>query len=59
MLAVVFWATLGTLIAVFLKIALRSDAGFGAVGRGRLGRRELRRGAGVPPVAIPPRHIYR
>jgi len=57
-LAVLSWVSLGALVAVFLKIALRPDAGFGAVGQGAL-RRKLPPRAGMPPVAIPPRHVSR
>ena len=38
-LAVLSWVSLGALVAVFLKIALRPDAGFGAVGQGALRRK--------------------
>ena len=34
-LLVLFWGTLAALVAVFLRMALRSDAGWGAGGRGR------------------------
>jgi len=55
-LAVLFWGTLAVLVAVFLRMALRSDAGFGAVGRGTRDR-NLPPRVGIPPVAMPPRHV--
>ena len=54
-LAVLFWASLAGLAILFVRMAMRSDAGYGAVGRGR-DRRRLTR-AGISPVAVPPRHV--
>lgn len=34
-LAILCWATLAALVAVFLRMAMRPDAGFGAGGAGR------------------------
>lgn len=55
-LAVLCWGTLTVLVAVFLGMSLRPDAGFGAAGRGRPSRKVPPR-SGIPPVAIPPRHV--
>lgn len=52
-LAVLSWATLAVLLGAFLRMVLRSDAGFGAAGRGR---HESRPERGSPP-AIPPRSV--
>jgi len=54
-LAVLCWASLAGLTTLFLRMAMRSDAGFGGAGRGRERGKPTR--AGITPVAVPPRHV--
>jgi hypothetical protein len=56
-LAVLFWATFLATVVALLRIALRPDAGYGAVGRGKFWRSRIPPRTGVTPVAIPPRHV--
>ncbi len=52
-LAVLCWATLAVLVAVFLRMAMRPDAGFGAGGQGR-NRRPGRPAKRSSPATSPP-----
>jgi hypothetical protein len=47
---VLSWATLAVFLIVFLRMALRPDAGFGAAGRGRKRPHGLRPGG--TPAAV-------
>jgi hypothetical protein len=55
-LAVLVWGTLAGLADVFLRMAMRPDAGYGAAGRERNRHRRPTRD-GVTPVVIPPRQV--
>jgi hypothetical protein len=52
-LVVIAWGTLAVLVAVFLRMALRPDAGFGAAGKGRDRRHDVRPRS--PPAGAPRR----
>lgn len=58
-LALIAWGSLAVLVTVVLRMTLRDDAGFGAVGKARHRRRAMPPRVGVTPVAIPPRHVAR
>jgi hypothetical protein len=58
-LVVLSWGSLAVLVAVFLRLALRSDGGFGGVGQFLRRRRAMPPRIGVTPVALPPRHVVR
>ncbi len=51
-LAILSWATLAVLVGVFLRMAMRPDAGFGAGSEMQKGRRPTRH---RPRSPIPPR----
>ncbi len=51
LLALLCWSSLAVLVALFLRLALRDDAGYGAAGRGRL-RRPLPPRPALTPVAV-------
>jgi hypothetical protein len=58
-LALIAWGTPALLLAIFLRMVLRPDAGFGGAGKARHARRAMPPRIGVTPVAIPPRHVSR
>lgn len=58
-LVVLTWGSLAALVGVFLSLALRPDAGYGAAGKFFGRGRAMPPRTGVTPVAIPPRHVSR